>query len=352
MLTDRSEDSPAALSAALVPAFLAGRNARTVVAYRQDLDAFRRFLQVATLEAAAQALLTPPPGEAHALALAYQAHLVEHGLQATTVNRRLATLRSLVQFAATAGRLTWRLAIKNLKTQPYRDTTGPGTTAIGAMLQALQGRRDATAPRDRAALRLLYDLGLRRGEVVALDVADIDLTTGTVAVLGKGRRQKDLLALPEPTQVALRGWLTVRGWSPGPVFTNCDRARKGSGRLTGTSVYRIVRALGAQVGFTVRPHGLRHTAITEACRAAQAHGIALEEVLDFSRHRDVKVLMIYRDRERNVQGTLAALVAAQASGQRPIPEGNNRVNTVNTINGNIIPDPRAVTRPPAPSGRA
>ena len=35
-----------------------------------------------------------------------------------------------------------------------------------------------------------------------------------------------------------------------------------------------------------------------------------EEVLDFSRHADVKTLMIYRDRERNVQGQLAALVAA------------------------------------------
>ena len=298
--------------ASLVTAFLAGRNARTVCAYRQDLEAFRRFLQVPTLDAAAQALLTPAPGDAHALALAYQAHLLDRGLQATTVNRRLATLRSLVQFAGTVGRVTWTLDVKNVKTQPYRDTTGPGTTAIRAMLAALQARRSAKAQRDRAALRLLYDLGLRRGEVVALDVAHVDLTAGRVAVLGKGRRQPDVLALPEPTQAALRAWLTVRGWHPGPVFTNFDRARKGSGRLTGTSLYRIVRTLGAQVGFTVRPHGLRHTAITEACKAAQAHGIALEEVLDFSRHRDVKVLMIYRDRERNVQGTLAALVAAHA----------------------------------------
>ena len=299
-------------AASLAAAFLAGRNARTVCAYRQDQEAFRRFLQVPTLDDAAQRLLAAAPGAAHALALAYQAHLFERGLQATTVNRRLATLRSLVQFAGTVGRVTWALEIKNVKTQPYRDTTGPGTTAIRAMLAALQARRDAKAQRDRAALRLLYDLGLRRGEVVALDVADVDLTTGTVAVLGKGRRQQDVLALPEPTQAALRLWLTVRGWQPGPVFTNFDRARKGSGRLTGTSLYRIVRTLGAQVGFTVRPHGLRHTAITEACKAAQAHGIALEEVLDFSRHRDVKVLMIYRDRERNVQGTLAALVAAHA----------------------------------------
>lgn len=298
--------------ASLVTAFLAGRNARTICAYQQDLEAFRRFLQVRTLDAAAQALLTPAPGDAHALVLAYQAHLLDRGLQATTVNRRLATLRSLVQFAGTVGRVTWALDVKNVKTQPYRDTTGPGTTAIRAMLAALQARRDAKAQRDRAALRLLYDLGLRRGEVVALDMADVDLTAGRVAVLGKGRRQHDVLALPEPTQAALRAWLTVRGGHPGPVFTNFDRARKGSGRLTGVSLYRIVRDLGAQVGFRVRPHGLRHTAITEACKAAQAHGIALEEVLDFSRHRDVKVLMIYRDRERNVQGTLAALVAAHA----------------------------------------
>ena len=65
---------------------------------------------------------------------------------------------------------------------------------------------------------------------------------------------------------------------------------------------------------TVRPHGLRHTASTEACKLAQAKGMGLEEVLDFSRHRDVKVLMVYRDRERDVQGQLAALVAAGVEG--------------------------------------
>ena len=57
-------------------------------------------------------------------------------------------------------------------------------------------------------------------------------------------------------------------------------------------------------------------AITEACKLAQAKGMGLEEVLDFSRHRDVKVLMVYRDRERDVQGQLAALVAAGVDGTR------------------------------------
>ena len=61
-----------------------------------------------------------------------------------------------------------------------------------------------------------------------------------------------------------------------------------------------------------RPHGRRQTAITEACKAAQANGIGLEEVLDFSRHsrKPVAILMVYRDRECNAQGRLASLVAA------------------------------------------
>jgi integrase/recombinase XerC len=91
---------------------------------------------------------------------------------------------------------------------------------------------------------------------------------------------------------------------------NMDRAGKGNGRLTGNGLFKIVRGLGQKNGLKVRPHGLRHTAITEACKAAQANGMDLEEVMDFSRHKNVKTLMVYRDRERNVQGRLASLVAA------------------------------------------
>ena len=55
--------------------------------------------------------------------------------------------------------------------------------------------------RDRALLRLLYDLGLCRGEEVRLDVEDLDLAAATVAVLGTGRTQK--VTLPPATRAAL-----------------------------------------------------------------------------------------------------------------------------------------------------
>ena len=297
----------------LLAAFLSGRSECTRRAYSQDLEDFGRFLGVDKVSEAAHLLLSRDHGNANALALAWKASLQERHLQAATINRRLAALRSLVQLARTLGIVPWALEVRNVRAESYRNTRGPGRSGVRLLLDEIERRKDKKAIRDRATLRLLYDLGLRRSEVVGLDVDDLDLDAGTVAILGKGRTQKTQLTLPGPTKEAIRQWLEARGTEMGPLFTNLDRAGKGY-RLTGTSLYRIVRRLGEQVGLKVRPQGLRHTAITEACKLAQAKGMGLEEVLDFSRHRDVKVLMVYRDRERDVQGQLATLVAAGVEG--------------------------------------
>jgi len=131
----------------------------------------------------------------------------------------------------------------------------------------------------------------------------------TIQIVGKGRTQKTELTLPAPTIAALTDWLKVRGDFSGALFLNLDRAKKGNGRITGKSIYQIVRGLGEKTGIRTRPHGIRHTAVTEAVKKAQSNGMDLEEVLDFSRHKDVRTLMIYRDKERNVQGKLSDLVA-------------------------------------------
>jgi len=290
----------------LVTAFLAGRAESTLRAYRQDLEDFRTFAEADTLDDAARLLLAHGHGEANALALAYRAHLAGQGLQATTVNRRLASLRSLVALAGTLGLVPWSLEIKNVKVQPYRDTRGPGRSGFRCLLDELSSRKDDKAIRDRAILRLLYDLGLRRGEVVSLDLEDLDLDKGVLAVRGKGEEQKTMLTVPDPTREALCCWVAARGDSPGPLFHNFDRARKGQGRLTGTGVYRIVRDLGDRAGIKVRPHGLRHTAITEALDLTNGNVRAVQR---FSRHRDLRVVGIYDDNRQDLAGAVARLVA-------------------------------------------
>ena len=296
-------------SSDLVEAFFSGVSELTRRAYGQDLEDFRAFVGAEDLDAAARVLLSQKPGQANALGLAYRNDLKARGLAPATVNRRLAALRSLVKLGRTMGLIPWSLEVPNEKARAYRDTRGPGKTGFQLLMGQINGRQDAKAQRDRAILRLLYDLGLRRAEVVHLDLEDVDLEAGTVDVLGKGHRQKETLTLPAPTAEALGEWLKARGDAAGTLFHNFDRAGKGN-RLTPRAINYLVTGLGRKVGVKVTPHGLRHTAITEAVKGAQANGIGLEEVLDFSRHADVKTLMIYRDRERNVQGQLAALVAA------------------------------------------
>jgi integrase/recombinase XerC len=297
----------------LLYTFLTGRSETTLRAYRRDLEDFRRFTRDATISAATERLLRGGRAVSHQLVLNYRARLMERGLQAATINRRIAALRSLVKMARLVGFVTWSLEVSGVRSEPYRDTRGPGRAAVALLFDAAAEADARRAARDQAILHLLYDLGLRRGELVALDVEDVDLDRSALAVRGKGRSEKSFLTLPAPTVAVLADWLSYRGGIPGPLFTNFDRARKGDGRLTAGHVYKIVRGLGERVGVRAAPHGLRHTAITEACKAAQAAGIGLDEVLDFSRHKDVKVLMLYRDRERNVQGQLAALIAGTVS---------------------------------------
>lgn len=292
----------------LMEAFLSGKSKKTLEAYRRDLKDFQEFTGAETPALTARLLLSRGPGRANATVFSYKSHLIERGLGPSTINQHLSALRSLVKMARAVGLVPWSLEVPSMKTEAYRDTRGPGAGAVPALL-AQVGGSSPKAARDHAIIRLLYDLGLRRGEVVSLDLEDIDLERCTVSVMGKGRREKELLTLPEPTIAALTSWLEVRGMEPGPLFTNVDRAGKGQ-RLSGTSIYRNLKALGAAVGVRVTPHGLRHTAITEAVKLAQANGYGLEEVRDFSRHVDIKTLMVYRDRERNVQGQLAKLVAS------------------------------------------
>jgi integrase/recombinase XerC len=112
--------------------------------------------------------------------------------------------------------------------------------------------------------------------------------------------------LPEPTRRALADWLAIRGEEPGPLFTNVDRARKGDGRLTGAGIWAIVTALGEATGQTVRPHGLRHAAITKALDATSGDVRAVQR---FSRHAKVDTVLVYDDARRDLGGEVAKLVA-------------------------------------------
>ena len=103
------------------------------------------------------------------------------------------------------------------------------------------------------------------------------------------------------TKESLTAWIKARGADPGPLFLNLDRARKGA-RLTGTSLYRLVKGYGLG-----RPHGLRHLAVTEALDMTNGN---VRMGRAFSRHADANILLRYDDARADMFGEVALKVAA------------------------------------------
>ncbi|MCC6963747.1 MAG: tyrosine-type recombinase/integrase [candidate division Zixibacteria bacterium] len=290
----------------LVTLFLDRRSDSTRRAYSADLSDFATFLGVPDQQSALACMVQLKAGQANSLALQYRQSLIAAGKSPATINRRLATLRSASKLARTIGAINWTLEIENEPAHSYRDTSGPGLYGIRRMLKAAAAHDNpAKAARDTAILRLLFDLALRRKELVGLELSDLSLAERRIAVVGKGSRESLTLSLPEPTATAISTWLAFRGTDPGPLFVNFDHAAKGC-RLTGAAIFYIVRTLGRISGVTARPHGIRHTAITHALDRT---GGNVRSVQRFSRHANLQTLTIYDDNRRNVAGQIAELVA-------------------------------------------
>jgi integrase/recombinase XerD len=118
--------------------------------------------------------------------------------------------------------------------------------------------------RDRAVLETLYGAGLRVSELVGLDVDDVDLDEGSVRVLGKGGKERDI-PIGRYAREALAAYLTT---ARPALSTSRSRAalflnRRG-GRLTRQACWTILRRHARTAGIDKRitPHTLRHSFAT------------------------------------------------------------------------------------------
>jgi integrase/recombinase XerD len=163
-------------------------------------------------------------------------------------------------------------------------------------LLAACDRRTSSGRRDFAMLMLLVRLGLRAGELRALNLDDIDWRAGELTVRGKGNRI-ERLPLPADVGQAVTAYLqrgrpvTAQGRS---VFV---RTRAPHRPLSSPGVTQAVAAAASRAGLgRLSAHRLRHTLATQMVRS----GVALPEVAQVLRHRRLMTTAIYAkvDRER------------------------------------------------------
>jgi site-specific recombinase XerD len=183
-------------------------------------------------------------------------------------------------------------------------TVGLTPQEVDALLAAAEAATGPAAARHRAVLRMLADLGLRVGELVGLDVADVGWERGhrSVRFVGKGGRPRRRVLTPAAA-AALDVYLDGR--AEGPLFVTASGAR-----IDRHAVFRLVRRLAREAGIAswerLSPHSLRHAFAT----AARGEGVPLEDVQDAMGHADPRTTRRY-DRDRhNLDRDPAYMIAA------------------------------------------
>jgi len=151
-------------------------------------------------------------------------------------------------------------------------------------------------PRDKAILALMVYGGLRRSEIVRLNVGDYQPEFGLRRVLGKGGNEStvplpevaraimsEYLAKERPGAAATEPLFLVRYWWYG--------GEKKTRRMSGQRVWKIIKDLGKRVGVdTIHPHAFRHACGVELLKRSGGNLRAVQEHL---RHVDIQTTTIY-----------------------------------------------------------
>ena len=195
---------------------------------------------------------------------------------AATRKRQLSALRKLAQMAYILDptddtrRFYEALQLVRPPTEGVSDKTRARRALTPAQAdQVLRAWAGDSAPerRNRALISLLALTGIRRAEAAALRWQDIDFENGVIHIAhGKGDKQRDVPVASDYALVALHAWrdLLPAGWDY--VFCPVERGgHLGKDKpITGTDIYRIVKATEQLTGIEFKPHDLRRTLITEA----------------------------------------------------------------------------------------
>lgn len=274
--------------------WLASRKSpRTRRAYRHDVQHFIRVLGVRSTDDLRRV--------DHRAVLAWESYMREtEGAEPSTVRRRLAALSSLFKHLVKHG-VADRNPVRDVERPPINRREGftPAFSRAQARRLLDLPREDTVAGlRDRAALSVGLQVGLRRAEIAALRVGDLHINRGfdSLRVVRK-RAKRDALAINPQTAQRIRAYLAAAGHADdfeGPLFRplrHNGRQRGPRRHLNPDAIDRIVKKYATKIGLTrgYSAHSMRATFITTALD----NGCSLEDVQRAAGHADPSTTKLY-----------------------------------------------------------
>lgn len=223
--------------------------------------------------------------------------LADNGLTATSLRRKIQSLRAFYKWGLKTGRLNMNPAsdmilpkkrkklpdfINDKEIESLFDKDRPIATGKSPSVTFLSSRADI-------AVEILYSLGLRQAELLSLDDSDVNLISKEIKVTGKRNKQR-VVPLPSKLADKIERWQKIRDdmypslKEPKPLLAGPH------GRLSKQTLYKIVnQRLSATSSVKKSPHTLRHTFATVMLN----NGANLDTVREMLGHASLSTTQIY-----------------------------------------------------------
>lgn len=237
----------------------------------------------------------------------WQAAMVRSDLSSATINRRTVALNACLRHLARAGIGPGPVDIDPIKQEARKEVVAPSTGSIARVIEELSASADPAAIRDTLIILLAAQRGLRKSEITALTVDDVDGTACTVKVRRKGHKERVAVSIEGACCEALGRWLAVRpthadAGQPA-LFVTLANSTRGQ-PMSGQSIYNVFQSRGGW-----HPHQLRHSAIEETLRMT-GNNLPLAQAL--AGHADPSTTMGYvgRSERRRIEQEAVGKMAA------------------------------------------
>lgn len=256
----------------------------TLSAYQQDLS---QFITYVSTEFALEHFT-----EVRAKHIrSWMVSMLQAGAMPRTIHRKVAALKSWCRFMRKRGELSINPAQQIALPKVSRRI--PEVISREAMALLLEGTlftADFSGIRDRLMLTLLYETGVRRAELIGLRVGDIDRSTLTLRVLGKGNKER-LVPFGEHLSGLLNQYMAVRATEWGSVDEEVLLLSDRGSRMAPRQVYEKVRHYLGMISPQEKrgPHQLRHTFATHLV----GEGADINAVKELLGHSSLAATQVY-----------------------------------------------------------
>lgn len=259
-------------------------SAHTVKAYGDDINAFFAFAE------ATHGALQPAEVN-YSMIRSWIVDLAEKDLSNRSINRKVSSLKSYYKFL---------LKIEEVEISPLQQhksfkikkrIDAPfSQDEVEEVLRDFDNATDFYSLRDKLMIELFYGTGMRRSELINLEVNDVDFSNQTIRVLGKRNKERLVPLLPF-LRKTMQVYLEERKKEWGETSTKAILLSDRGAKMNDSLVYRKINDYFSRVSHKVKksPHMLRHTFATHLLN----NGADLNAVKELLGHSSLAATQVY-----------------------------------------------------------